>query len=107
MSYDLIDALKDERDFIKQIRDQHKEKLPDAKLWLSIYNFQIQSLDRVIGRYADGIDYQFVDTGDGWRYNKVQTNRHLEREFPEVAESAKAHRELVEQAEVMKKIKDG
>ena len=104
--YTIVDSLKDELDVQQKRLDLHNKRYPDSALWRNIYAENIRSLVRIIDRYENGIDYEFQETPTGYTFRKKETTRHLEREFPEVAESAQKHRELVEQAKVMKQLKD-
>jgi len=106
MSYELIDSLKDELAFLKKTLENHVKHYPNGILWKNIYNGQIRSLERTISRYEDGIDYEFYETETGYKVRKIQTTRHLERDFPEITDSAQAHKDLIAQAEMIKKMKD-
>lgn len=91
-TYTLLDAMREEIDFLselKKLSDKEKKHLLSAN-----YRDQRDSLKRIVNRFENGKEYYLgVKDGETYIMNR-QGTRHLEREYPAVAE-AKAHLDTV------------
>lgn len=103
--YMLLHALKDELALATDIYNAHVAEYGTelaGSTYRIAYEVQMESLKRIIKRYEDGIEY----TLDGLNIRTKQTTKHLEREFPEVAEAVENLNRVVDQARIMQKIKE-
>ena len=86
--YTLLDAMREEIDTLKELEDVFEKR--EKWILVTFYREQHRSLDRILNRFEKGYEYYMgVHEGNPQLMFRRGT-RHLEREYPAVAE-AKAH----------------
>lgn len=107
MTYTILDSMKEEITLLEELLADSKKNESDAVITHHIYSMQLYSLRRIYRRFELGREYSLSTNAKGKtvvRYD--ETNKHLERKYPELAASAAAHDDLVEQAKLMEKLSD-
>ena len=90
--YTLLDAIREEIDTLKELEAVFRKQ--EKRLAEADVDFQRRSLTRILNRFEKGYEYYMgVHKGEP-QLQYRQGTRHLEREYPAVAE-AKAHLDTV------------
>ena len=83
MSYSLLDAMREEIDTLKELELVYRK---DNNLLAGITASQRRSLQRIVNRFEKGYEYSMGINKEGDLQLKYrQGTRHLEREYPAVA----------------------
>jgi hypothetical protein len=81
--YSLLDAMREEIDTLKELESIYRK---DNNLLTGIIASQRRSLQRIVNRFEKGYEYHWIVNKEGNpELSYRQGTRHLEREYPAVA----------------------
>lgn len=114
MPYTLLDAIREEADLLDQhikYFDELEKKDKDAlslgdKMVRNMWRYQKISYLRIVERFENGFEYKLGIKDGKSTVIKTQTTRHLEREYPEVAEAKAELANAVQSANIIDKLQD-
>lgn len=114
MSYTLLDAIREEADLLDQYikyYDELQKKDSDALSLRDIiqrdtWRSQRLSYIRIAERFEKGFEYSLIMKDGKTTLNKTQTTRHLEREYPEIAEAKANLDSVVQSAKLVDKLQE-
>lgn len=114
MPYTLLDALREEADLLDQYVKYYDELQKKDKDALSLrdimqrdtWRHQKLSYLRIVDRFEKGFDYNIGIKDGKATLIKTQTTRHLEREYPEIAEAKAELDNAVQSANIIDKLQD-
>ena len=114
MPYTLLDAIREEADLLDQYVKYYDELQKKDKDALSLrdimqrdtWKHQKHSYLRIVERFENGADYNIGIKDGKTTLIKTQTTRHLEREYPEVAEAKAELADAVQSANIIDKLQD-
>jgi hypothetical protein len=101
--YTLLDAIREEIDTLKEVAiiSEKQEK------WLLVNSYKIQerSLQRILNRFEKGYEYYMgIDKEGNPQMQYRQGTRHLEREYPEIAEAKQKLDDTVREIKIADKM---
>ena len=102
-SYTLLDAIREEIDTLTEMETicEKQNKL----LLVNSYRNQKRSLQRILNRFEKGYEYYMgIDKEGDPQLKYRQTTRHLEREYPEIAEAKQNLDDIVREIKIADKM---
>lgn len=114
MSYTILDAISEETELLDQYIKYYDELQNKDKDALSLrdimqrdtWKSQRQSYIRIVERFEKGFEYSLIMKDGKPALSKTQTTRHLEREYPEIAEAKANLDSVVQSAKLVDKMQE-
>ena len=86
-TYTLLDAIREEAEILAEMQIYYKNKGSAGNVRRVAVEEQRLSLNRILNRFENGREYFITVTNGETALDWRQTNRHLVREYPAVAEA--------------------